>query len=106
MINSVTTVKNHHSNSTNLKGKVIMPKYVCSTDEKDAWKLLPGEASKQTFTNEEDIRRWYESEFPGQKIEMTPYTFDGDHWQNEVFADGKSIGQVDKYPDLKPKNTN
>jgi hypothetical protein len=74
-----------------------MPKYVCSSDNKDAWNLPPGEASKQTFTKEEDAEKWFENEYPGYKVTFSGYTFDGDHSENEVFANGESVGSIAKY---------
>lgn len=97
MISSKTEIKAYHSNSTKLKGETIMAKYICNTKEKDSWKLLPGEASKQTFTNEEDALEWYEKEFPGQKIELSEYHFNGDHSTGILKADGKSVGRIDLY---------
>jgi hypothetical protein len=76
-----------------------MPKYVCSLDNKNAWNLPPGEASKQTFITQEEAKKWFEKKYPGQKITFSNYTTYQDHDENDVFANGEWVGMVAEYLD-------
>lgn len=77
-----------------------MGKFVCSSDDKEAWQLPPGEASKQTFETKEEAIGWFENEFQGQELELGGYV-DQDHTVHIVRINDKSVGRIDEYPDLK-----
>ncbi|MEO1372914.1 MAG: hypothetical protein AAFW70_01035 [Cyanobacteria bacterium J06635_10] len=77
-----------------------MGRFVCSSDDKEAWELPPGEASKQTFETKEEAIKWFENEYQGKEITLGGYR-DTNYIVHTVKVDGKIIGQIDEYPNFK-----
>lgn len=74
-----------------------MGRFVCSSDDKEAWELPPEEAAKQVFGTKEEAIGWFEKEYPEKEIKLGGY-MDVDHIVHTVKVDGETIGQIDEYP--------
>lgn len=36
-----------------------MSKFICSSEDRDAWSLPPEEVKKQTFNTQEEAKQWF-----------------------------------------------
>lgn len=76
-----------------------MPKYVCSSEDRDAWRLSPKEVAKQTFYSKEDAENCFREQYPDEKLHF------GDYLQTihlptcSVSIEKESIGDITEYPD-------
>lgn len=77
-----------------------MGKFVCSSDDKEAWELPPGEASKQTFETKEEAIDWFKNEYKGKEITLGGYR-DVNCMVHTVEINGRIIGQINEYPGSK-----
>lgn len=50
-----------------------MPKYVCSSEERNAWQLPPEEVAKQTFNSKEDAENWFKKQYPNENLHFGGY---------------------------------
>lgn len=76
-----------------------MAKFVCSSEDKNPWKLPPEEAAKQVFYSKEDAIQWFQEQHQEKEIKLGGYE-DLDHTVHVVEINGKSVGRIDEYPDF------
>lgn len=76
-----------------------MPKYVCSSNDRNAWQLPPEEVAKQTFNSKGEAQNWIREQYPGESLHF------GDYLQTihlptcYVSLEDESVGYIIEYPD-------
>ncbi|AUT04627.1 hypothetical protein CLI64_29765 (plasmid) [Nostoc sp. CENA543] len=71
-----------------------MPKYICSSRDREVWLLPPEEVAKQIFDTEEEAVQWFQQQYPESKITYGDYHFTGQYTEKYLSDEQGSLGYI------------